>query len=90
MPSVKDTLVRNGLYAYARHPIYSGGFAILAGLALLRPASAFVTACILCFIWLIIQARLEEIDLKQRMPGYKEYMKQVPRFIPRFWKSGQA
>lgn len=89
MPSVKDTLVRQGLYAYVRHPIYTGGFAIVAGFAMIRPTSAFVIACVLCFIWLIIQARLEEIDLKQRMPDYQEYMKQVPRFIPRFKKNEQ-
>ena len=83
MPSVKDTLVRHGLYAYVRHPIYAGGFAIVAGLALIKPTSAFVTACTLGFIWLIVQARLEEIDLLQRMPDYKNYMKQVPRFLPR-------
>ena len=83
MPSVKDTLVRHGLYAYVRHPIYAGGFAIVAGLALIKPTSAFVTACTLAFIWLIVQARLEEIDLLQRMPDYKNYMKQVPRFLPR-------
>lgn len=83
MPSVKDTLVRHGLYAYVRHPIYAGGFAIVAGLALIKPTSAFVTACMLGFIWLIVQARLEEIDLLQRMPDYKDYMKQVPRFLPR-------
>ncbi len=45
MPSVKDTLVRHGLYAYVRHPIYTGGFAILAGLALIKPTLAFVLAC---------------------------------------------
>lgn len=87
MPSVRDTLVRQGLYAYVRHPIYSGGFAIVAGFAMIMPTSAFVTACVLCFIWLIIQARLEEIDLKQRMPDYQEYMKQAPRFIPRLKKN---
>jgi protein-S-isoprenylcysteine O-methyltransferase Ste14 len=86
MPSVKDTLVRHGLYAYVRHPIYTGGFAIVAGLALIKPTSAFVTACMLAFIWLIVQARLEEIDLLQRMPDYKDYMKQVPRFLPRLRK----
>ena len=86
MPSVKDTLVRYGLYAYVRHPIYAGGFAIVAGLALIKPTSAFVTACMLAFIWLIVQARLEEIDLLQRMPDYKDYMKQVPRFLPRLWR----
>lgn len=83
MPSVKDTLVRHGLYAYVRHPIYAGGFVLLAGLAVIRPTSGFVLACILGFIWLIVQARLEEIDLLQRMPDYKDYMKQVPRFLPR-------
>lgn len=86
MPSVKDTLVQQGLYAYVRHPIYTGGFAILAGLALIKPTSAFVPACILGVIWLIVQARLEEIDLLQRMQDYKDYMRRVPRFLPRLWR----
>lgn len=83
MPSVKDTLVRQGLYAHVRHPIYAGGFLLLAGLALIRTTAAFVAACVLGFIWLIVQARLEEIDLLQRIPDYRDYMKQVPRFLPR-------
>src|SRR3989304_4448184 len=37
MPSVRDTLVRTGLYARVRHPIYGGGVVIFGGLALLRP-----------------------------------------------------
>lgn len=86
MPSVRDTLVRSGLYAYARHPIYAGGFFILAGLALLQPTYSFMLACALGIIWLMIQARLEEIDLKQRLPEYREYMKEVPRFVPHFWR----
>jgi len=83
MPSVKDTLVRHGLYAYVRHPIYAGGFLIIIGIGLFKPTLVFVIACVLGIIWLDVQARLEEIDLLQRMPDYKEYMKQVPRFIPR-------
>ncbi len=83
MPSVRDKLVRHGLYAYARHPIYSGGMLIALGLGLLKPTSTFALACVLGFLWLIIQARLEEIDLVQRLPEYREYMKQVPRFLPR-------
>ena len=84
MPSVKDTLVRHGLYAYVRHPIYAGGFLIIIGIGLFKPTLVFVIACVLGVIWLDVQARLEEIDLVQRMPDYREYMKQVPRFIPRF------
>ena len=33
--------------------------------------------------WVLIQARLEELDLLQRMPAYREYMQRVPRFLPR-------
>lgn len=86
MPSVNDTLVRHGLYAYVRHPIYSGGFALLFGLALIKPTLAFVFVCALGAAWLIVQAMLEEIDLLQRMPDYKDYMNRVPRFFPRFWR----
>jgi len=86
MPSVKDTLVRHGLYAYVRHPIYDGGFLIIIGIALFKPTLVFVIACVLGIIWLDVQARLEEIDLLQRMPDYKDYMKEVPRFILRISK----
>ncbi len=86
MPSVRDTLVRHGLYAHVRHPIYAGALLIFAGLALLRPTSAVVLASAIGFIWAMIQARLEEMDLVQRLPAYREYMQQVPRFVPRLWQ----
>src|SRR3989304_2970569 len=58
MPSVRDTLVRHGLYAHVRHPIYAGGMVILIGLALLKPTSTVMVACGLGVGWLIVQARL--------------------------------
>lgn len=82
-PSLRDTLMRQSLYAYVRHPIYSGGLLMFVGGALLKPTSTVVLACALGFVWLMIQARLEEIDLLQRLPAYKEYMAEVPRFTPR-------
>lgn len=88
MPSVKDPLVRHGLYAYVRHPIYAGGLLVAVGLALLKPTSIVVLACALGFGWLIVQARLEEMDLLQRLPEYRQYMQQAPRFIPRIGKKG--
>jgi protein-S-isoprenylcysteine O-methyltransferase Ste14 len=88
MPSVQDTLIRHGLYAYVRYPIYAGGMVILVGLALLKPTTVFVLACGLCLAWLVVQARLEEIDLLQRLPAYREYMEEVPRFVPRLCRRG--
>ena len=86
MPSIQDSLVRDWLYGYVRHPIYAGGFLIFAGLALLKPTYTVVLACGFGIIWLIVQARLEEIDLIQRLPAYSDYMKEVPRFVPRLQK----
>lgn len=83
MPSLKDALMRAGLYAHVRHPIYGGGLLIFAGLALLRPSAAFVLACALSGVFLLVQAWLEEIDLLQRLPDYREYREQTPAFLPR-------
>jgi protein-S-isoprenylcysteine O-methyltransferase Ste14 len=82
-PSLSDTLVMSGPYAHIRHPLYSGMMLELLGLFLLVPTTAMLLACSLGFIWVQLQARLEELDLVQRQPAYKEYMQQVPRFFPR-------
>ena len=83
VPSVQDALVHNGLYAYVRHPIYSGVILEFLGLALLRPQKMLALACVLGIAWMLLQARLEELDLLQRIPAYRAYMKQVPGFFPR-------
>lgn len=86
MPSVRDTLAIQGIYAHVRHPIYSGALLEFVGLALLKPTPTGVLACAVGIGGIIVQARLEELDLLQRLPAYHEYMNQVPRFLPRFRK----
>jgi protein-S-isoprenylcysteine O-methyltransferase Ste14 len=83
-PSTKDTLVQHGLYAHIRHPLYSGMILELVGIFLLIPTFTMLVACTLGVIWVMVQARLEEMDLVKRLPAYREYMRRVPRFIPRF------
>ena len=58
MPSVKDTLVRHGLYAYERHPIYAGGFAIFAGLALI--GTSFATTF---WYWLVLREEVGRLSM---------------------------
>ena len=82
MPSTRDTLVQHGPYAHIRHPIYAGLLLQFAGLALLRPTRAAALACAIGVGWVHLQARCEEMDLLQRLPAYREYMKHVPRFLP--------
>lgn len=69
--------------SHIRHPIYSGIMLALAGLALLRPTPTVILAAAVAAGALLVQARLEEVDLLQRLPSYREYTEEVPQFIPR-------
>jgi protein-S-isoprenylcysteine O-methyltransferase Ste14 len=82
-PRISDKLAQKGVYAHIRHPVYAGVFLEVAGLFLLNPTRAFGLATLLAVLWLPIQAWVEEIDLVQRMPEYREYMQRVPGFVPR-------
>jgi protein-S-isoprenylcysteine O-methyltransferase Ste14 len=83
-PSSQDALVSGGLYSHIRHPIHAGTILEFTGLLLVLPRLNIALACILGVIWVILQTWLEEIDLLQRLPNYREYMNTVPRFLPRF------
>ncbi len=82
-PSTRDSLVQNGLYAHVRHPIHTGTLLEFVGLFLIRPTQTVALACAAGIVWVLIQTRVEELDLLQRLPGYREYMNRVPRFLPR-------
>jgi protein-S-isoprenylcysteine O-methyltransferase Ste14 len=81
-PSTRDGLVSKGIYSMVRHPIHSGTFLEFAGLFILRPSLQTGIACVLGFIWIFVQTKFEEQDLIKRIPEYRDYMKQVPRFFP--------
>jgi protein-S-isoprenylcysteine O-methyltransferase Ste14 len=82
-PSARDSLAQDGIYRYVRHPIHSGTLLEFAGLILIKPSEAFALACALGMAWVLLQTLCEEHDLLQRMQGYREYMRSVPRFVPR-------
>ncbi len=88
-PTMRDALVRRGLYSYVRHPIYAGALSLVVGLAVLHPTATFISAAAVGAAWLLIQARIEERDLIQRLPEYREYMQQIPRFVPRLRRRGR-
>jgi protein-S-isoprenylcysteine O-methyltransferase Ste14 len=83
-PSIADALVEHGVYAHIRHPIYAGLLLEFAALILVKPCRTVALACGLGILWALLQARLEEVDLLQRMPAYRGYLARVPRFMPRF------
>ncbi len=85
-PTEKDTLVAEGLFKHIRHPIYSGLLLDFIGLSLMRPTAPVLAACALGWGFVLVQARLEEMDLRQRIPAYPRVMARVPRFFPRLRK----
>ena len=85
-PAEGDALVRKGIFRHIRHPIYSGLLLDFTAVILVRPTRPVLVACVLGWGYVLVQARLEEADLLQRIPEYREYMAEVPRFFPGFKK----
>ena len=83
-PSIADALVEHGVYGHIRHPIYAGLLLEFVALILVKPRRTVALACALGILWALLQARLEEVDMLQRMPAYRGYMARVPGFMPHF------
>lgn len=82
LPNERAELRTGGLYRYVRHPIYTGVLTAAIGrTVLLRnrwavPVSAGLVAL------LAVKSRFEETHLRSRFPGYEEYARGTPRFLP--------
>jgi protein-S-isoprenylcysteine O-methyltransferase Ste14 len=83
-PHIQDDLAETGLYGHLRHPIHAGTLLEFAGIFLLFPSRPVATAFVLGLMWIWIQSILEERDLLQRLPAYRDYMNRVPRFFIHF------
>lgn len=80
----KGGLVKEGPYAYVRHPQYSGLFLIMIGMLIQWPT--IITALmfpVLVFVYYRLAKREELEMLKQFGDEYREYMERVPMFIPK-------
>lgn len=76
-------LVRHGLFAVVRNPIYTGIFAILGGFALIAPCPWTVLLWIAAVVGFARQTRLEERNLLAvHGESYREYAARVGRFLP--------
>ena len=79
-------LVTSGVYGWLRHPLYASLIWMYCGAALAYANPAALAADLLVFVpamyW---RARLEERLLVLHLPGYAEYMKRTPMFVPKLW-----
>jgi protein-S-isoprenylcysteine O-methyltransferase Ste14 len=74
-------VVSNGVYAYIRHPIYSGDLIMLTGLELALN-SWLVLGVLLLIPVVFLRAVKEEKILAERLTGYDAYVQRTKRFIP--------
>jgi protein-S-isoprenylcysteine O-methyltransferase Ste14 len=81
-------LVRTGVYGIVRHPMYLAGIVIFT----LNPYVSVnrLTVSFLADAYFVYGALMEERRLIGRFgDDYRNYMKEVPRFIPRFRRTGR-
>jgi protein-S-isoprenylcysteine O-methyltransferase Ste14 len=83
IPAKQGELVTDGLYSFARHPIYTGVLAI--GLAMTLSGGLFphVLFFIALFVLLNYKASFEEQLLRKRYAEYASYAEKTGRFLPK-------
>ena len=75
-------LVRHGIYALMRHPVYAGLIAFSLGWACLWGSWRGVALALLQAVLLVAKARREERWLREKFPDYDRYAAKVRRLIP--------
>jgi len=74
-------LVERGIYAYIRHPIYTGDVLLILGLEL--ALNSWVVLIVLPLIAIVVRQTLaEEAILSRAFPSYPLYRQRTKMFIP--------
>lgn len=80
-------IIDTGPYAHVKHPVITSFFGIAGGLFLVNPSIATLAA-LLYTLWDFTRAARQEEDLlSQTLPGYSDYARRTPRFLPRLKRS---
>jgi protein-S-isoprenylcysteine O-methyltransferase Ste14 len=80
-------VIRSGLYRYMRHPMYFSEVILYVGLLCFSFSFAALAVLIIAIVFFTFLCRHEETLLVQRFgDDYREYMNDVPMWIPRFFK----
>jgi len=82
MPKHDASLVRTGVYALVRHPIYGGGVLMTLGWALVRGRWTGLLLALIVGAFFDAKATREERWLAKRFPEYPAYRRQVSKLVP--------
>jgi protein-S-isoprenylcysteine O-methyltransferase Ste14 len=81
-PSRSGSLVERGPYRRVRHPIYTAGILVFAGVSAIFSPVALVATLALAVTW-ALKSAVEERFLSDHYPAYVEYRRRVRyRLVP--------
>ena len=81
-PAEAGELVEDGPFAVVRHPVYSGGLLVAAGISFALSPWSFVPTGVLAVVW-ALKSTVEERFLLERYPGYAGYCSRTRyRLVP--------
>jgi protein-S-isoprenylcysteine O-methyltransferase len=79
-------VIETGPYKHMRHPVITSFFGIATGLFFVNPAVT-TFAALAYAVWDFTRAAKQEEDLLAKsLPGYADYARRTPRFLPRLWR----
>lgn len=81
-PSPRNKLITHGIFAYSRHPIYTGILILLLGLCLITGGVSRFILLIAAIILFHKKAAYEENQLMKIYPEYKMYKNKTGKFLP--------
>ncbi len=82
-PREQSELVQSGIYAQVRHPLYTSVMLAGFGWSICLESWPALIVALVQVPFFQAKARREERWLCEKFDGYSDYMKRVPRFIPR-------
>ncbi|MFO1511842.1 MAG: isoprenylcysteine carboxylmethyltransferase family protein [Verrucomicrobiota bacterium] len=86
-PREHSEMIVHGIYSRVRHPLYTSVILVSLGWALIWESWAASVVALALIPFFHAKARLEEDWLRDRFPGYADYARRVPRFLPRWGRS---
>ena len=87
-PSPKNNmqLKTTGIYAFARHPIYSGILIVLYAWGIAYASEYKILIAILFHVFIFTKAKYEEKLLQNKFKHYKNYQLKTGMFFPKLFK----
>ena len=81
-PKENGTLIKNGLYKFVRHPIYSGIILTALGFGFYHGSIWKISIGIILWILFFFKSKYEEKMLFKHFADYETYQKATHRFFP--------